>query len=123
MKAFSAIAIKSCLIAVLACATLPASTLAEHCFTIRGRMSLANGTPGVRIWILGTPRILGVLQQDQRFDDLPRNIRTVWAARGDEWNTSLFGNFRVCPIERDKPGYMRMVNVVGGTALRVMPQN
>lgn len=99
----------------------PAKATAERCFDVHGRMSLSNGTPGVRIWILGKNRELGALQQDQRFDDLPRNIRTVWATGGDEWNTYLFGDFRVCPVERDRPGRMRMVHVVGGTALRVKP--
>ena len=119
MKGFSVIATKSCIVAILACAMPLTSTRAERCFTVYGRMSLSNGTPGVRIWKIGTTRVFGVLQQDATFDDLPRNIRTVWAAHGDEWNTYLFGNFQVCPTDRDKPGYMRMVNVVKGTALWV----
>jgi len=108
-------------VAAVSCAVALTSAMAEPCFTVYGRMSLSNGTPGVRIWKIGTTRILGVLQQDMTFDDLPRNIRSVWAAHGDEWNTYLFGNFRVCPIDRYKPGWMRMVNVVRGTALRVKP--
>ena len=112
---------QSCLMTIVVCAALPAVAMAWPCQTVHGRMYLANGTPSVRIWIVGTTRLLGVLQQDQRFDDLPRNIRTTWAAHGDEWSSYLFGNFRVCPIERDRPGWMRLVNVVGGAALRVRP--
>src|SRR5438094_9241540 len=30
------------------------------CFTVRGRMYAANGSPSYRIWVVGTRRILGV---------------------------------------------------------------
>ena len=87
-------------------------------------MSLWNGTPSVRIWVVGTRRILGVVQQDETFDDLPANIRQVWDAKGDEamWNTDLFGDFRVCAVTESRPGWMQMVKVEQARGLRVQPR-
>ena len=34
------------------------------CFSFHGRMSLANGSPSLRIWRIGTKRILGVLPSE-----------------------------------------------------------
>ena len=35
--------------------------LVGECFEFHGRMFVSNGTPGVRIWPVGTKRLLGVL--------------------------------------------------------------
>jgi hypothetical protein len=87
-------------------------------------MSLANGAPSVRIWEIGTHRVLGVVQQDERFDDLPANIRRLWAAHGDDamWSSDLFGDFRVCPVTKSKPGRMQFVRVKQAARLRVRPR-
>jgi hypothetical protein len=88
-------------------------------------MSLWNGTPSVRIWVVGTKRMLGVVQQDETFDDLPENIRRAWAVHGDTamWRSDLFGDFRVCPVTANRPGRMQMVIVKGATRLLVQPRN
>ena len=86
-------------------------------------MTLSNGTPSVRIWVVGTSRVLGVVQQDERFGDLPANVRNLWAAHGNEamWASSLFGDFRVCPITKSKPGRMQLVSLKEATSLRLQP--
>jgi len=88
---------------------------------VHGRMSVANGTPSVRIWVIGTHRVLGVVQQDETFEDLPANIRHLWAAHGDDamWSSSIFGDFRVCPLTKSKPGWMQFVSVKSGVHLRI----
>jgi|WetSurMetagenome_2_1015567.scaffolds.fasta_scaffold75162_3 hypothetical protein len=92
---------------------------AEPCRTVHGRMALANGAPSVRIWVMGTHRILGVVQPHERFDDLPANVRALWSRGGDEamWATDLYGDFRVCPAAPSRPGRMQMVTLVSATKL------
>jgi hypothetical protein len=87
-------------------------------------MELANGNPAVRIWVVGSSRVLGVVQQHERFDDLPRNIRQLWGAQGDDamWSSYLFGNFRVCAVSISKPGQMQFVTLRSGTNLHVGPR-
>ena len=84
-------------------------------------MSLANGSPSMRIWVIGTHRVLGVVQQDETFEDLPANIRHLWASHGDDamWASYIFGDFRVCPLTKSKPGWMQFVSVKGGDHLRI----
>src|SRR5882672_5703665 len=40
--------------------------LAGKCFAVRGRLSVYNGAPAVRLWRIGTRRLLGV--SEQRFN-------------------------------------------------------
>jgi hypothetical protein len=99
-------------------ATSGVGAAAEPCRTVRGRMELTNGTPSVRIWIVGTKRILGVHQQDEVFDQLPVNIRRAWEGTDGVVGHQLFGDFRVCPLTPSHPGWMQMVRVESGRNLR-----
>jgi len=92
---------------VCSIAASPALAGGNGCRIVHGRMTLANGAPSVRIWVVGTRRVLGVVQQHESFDDLPANIRGLWGAHGDDamWSSYLFGNFRVCAITRSKSGW------------------
>jgi hypothetical protein len=93
--------------------------LAGRCFTIRGRMSLANGNPSIRIWRVGTKRILGV--SDGRFKmDGYANVPPSVAGRLS-WDTQLFGDFVVCPFTRDEPDVMRLICVDSASNLKVRP--
>lgn len=105
-------------------ATPPAVAGESACRNVHGRMSLSNGTPSVRIWVVGTHRMLGVVQQDKRFTDLPANIRQLWAAHGDDemWSSDLFGDFRVCALTKDRPGRMQFVRVEEAANLHLRPR-
>jgi hypothetical protein len=87
-------------------------------------MSLVNGAPSVRIWRVGTNRILGVSQgqDDEYFDpdycDLPPDILAKLS-----WDTDLFGDFVLCPFERSQPEVMQRVCVDGGKNLLVRPRS
>jgi hypothetical protein len=96
----------------------------DGCRTVHGRMTLANGTPSVRIWVIGSQRVLGVVQQDESFNDLPANIRQLWAAHGDDamWSSYLFGDFTVCPVTKSEPGHMQLVSLRDGKRLHVRPR-
>ena len=74
------------------------------CFSFHGRMSLANGSPSLRIWRIGTKRILGVLPSENPV--VPTAIRKRLA-----FGVEFFGNFEVCPFTVRKPGRMQMVCV------------
>jgi hypothetical protein len=93
--------------------------LSGPCFTIRGRMRLANGNPSIRIWRVGTKRILGV--SDGRFKmDGYANVPPAVAGRLS-WDTQLFGDFVVCPFTGDEPDVMRLICVDSASNLKVRP--
>lgn len=67
-------------------------------------MSLWNGSPSLRIWRIGTKRILGVLPSEDPI--VPAAIRKRLA-----FGVEFYGNFEVCPFTARKPGWMQMVCV------------
>ena len=50
--------------------------IAAACFMVRGRISLWNGTPSLRIWRIGTNRILGL-----HTGTTPENVNDLWGRR------------------------------------------
>jgi hypothetical protein len=75
--------------------------LAGACFTVHGRMSLHNGTPTIRIWRIGTDRILGVHDFI-----VPESIASKL-----NWDNAAYGDFYVCPFTRQTPEAMQIVCV------------
>ena len=76
-------------------------------------MSFYNGAPSVRIWRVGTHRILGVSEQRfsvEGFCNLPASIFDRLS-----WDADLFADFIVCPFTRDEPGVMQLVCVESAT--------
>lgn len=83
--------------------------LVAPCFSVRGRLSVYNGTPSQRIWVVGTHRILGVSENryaPDGYDFLPSNM-----PRPIDPQAFYFGDFTVCPFTKDVPGVMRLVCV------------
>ena len=83
--------------------------LSGPCFKVRGRMAFYNGTPSVRIWPVGTNRILGISQQSfylEEYDNLPKELVNQLT-----WDTVMFADFTVCPFTDDRPGEMRLICV------------
>ena len=86
--------------------------LVAPCYSVRGRFYAANGTPSLRIWRIGTSRILGVVDWDGEAEG--RTIATPWlmrtmVGRGFAFATRIYGDFEVCPLTRERPGWMQMV--------------
>lgn len=84
------------------------------CRQIRSRLTAYNGNPAFRIGVLGSNRLLGVVGRgSQDTEDggmLPANVR---AALGDRpFDARVFGRFEVCPLTRQRAGWMQMVCVV-----------
>ena len=77
------------------------------CFSVRGRLSVYNGAPAVRIWRIGTRRVLGI--SEQRFN-LP-GYRNLPESLAHELNgdNEILGDFLVCPFTRPKPREMQLV--------------
>jgi hypothetical protein len=81
--------------------------LVGKCFSVHGRLATYNGNPAVRLWRIGTKRVLGV--SDQRFS-LPgyRNLPEDLAKQLDG-ETQIFGDFLVCPFTRARSGEMQLM--------------
>ena len=92
------------------CATDP--DLTGACFTVHGRLSYWNGTPATRISIIGTKRILGVPDEI-----VPESMASQ---AGD--SVEAFGDYRVCPMTKEKPGHMQMVCIDSAANVTYKPQ-
>ena len=94
---------------------VPDKSCREHpqligkCFAVRGRLSVYNGTPAIRLWVIGTRRMLGVSEQRFKlpgYRNLPENLQQQ--LNGDN---QIVGDFLVCPFTKPKPSEMRLVCV------------
>ncbi len=91
--------------------------LSGPCYELRGRMTLSNGTPSVRIWPVGTHRILGVSGGGSDSEDhggVPEEL-----AKQLGWETAMFADFSVCPFSDDKQGEMRRVCVASAKNISI----
>jgi len=87
---------------------------AKTCYWTHGRVSLYNGgSPNLRLWKIGTHRILGIYSGPGAgpFDDgrpeedvveLPLNLM-----KHDFTKVSVSGDFEVCPLAPEKEGRMQ----------------
>ena len=101
-----------------------AAIAAEPCRTVHGRMELWNGTPSVQIWVVGTHRVLGVVQPHDSLDDLPAGVRKIWNGKDVEadWATAIYGDFKVCLVGGDRSGQMQRVTLVEAFRLTARPR-
>src|SRR3989441_8411230 len=86
--------------------------LIGNCFTVRGRLSIYNGAPALRLWRVKTRRVLGI--SEQRFSAAgDRNVPESIESEINQ-NVSIFGGFLVCPFTRSRPGGMQLVCIEAG---------
>lgn len=93
------------------------SGLIGPCFTLRGRLSLYNGTPSARIWQVGSKRILGITESrciEPECPQMPAELRKML-----NWDEAIFGDFLVCPFTESKPGHMQFVCIESAENLTV----
>src|SRR6266404_6051572 len=95
--------------------------LVGKCFAVRGRLSVYNGAPAVRLWRMGTRRVLGV--SEQRFN-LPgyRNLPEGLAEQLNDDN-EIVGDFLVCPFTKSKPREMQLVCIQSATNTSVRKES
>ena len=88
------------------------------CYWTRGRVRIGAGTPAYRLWKVGTKRLLGIysgfsvyhdrLSLDNENPEFPANVEKIWTPR---LGVPLYGDFEVCPLAPERPGFMRPVCV------------
>ena len=69
--------------------------LCGECKTIRGRLSLYNGTPPLRIWVVGTKRLLGVVPSESEI--MPDELFNIFKQNRA---TRVFADFSLFNITR-----------------------
>lgn len=85
---------------------------ASMCYWTRGRVTLGAGTPAYRMWKVGTKRLLGIYSGpsvsrrsiDNEDPEFPANVQRAWQTRVGH---ALWGDFEVCPLEPERPGWMQ----------------
>jgi len=93
---------------------------AGKCFWVHGRLSIYNGTPSLRIWPIGSKRLLGLCEalcgDTEDGPPLPANVKEVMPS-GVSW--SIRGEFEVCPLTKDRVGHMRYVRLKSAKRMHV----
>jgi hypothetical protein len=89
---------------------------ASLCYWTRGRLGVANGNPSLRMWKVGTKRILGIYSgpatfpprtnEDSEEPELPANMEKL---DGVFEGANIFADFEVCPLRPERPGQMQPV--------------
>jgi len=100
-----------------ACAASPARV--GECFTVHGRLTACGGVPTVRIWVIGTKRILGVVAANSHPAGdhlLPPSLEETMFSE-PPCSKAAYGDFTICPLSPDRPGVMRMVCMTGARNL------
>ena len=87
--------------------------IVDVCFAIRGRLSAYNGNPSFRIWPIGTQRLLGVVDDQDRLS-VPSDIRNRIGFGND-----VFADYVVCPFTQARAGRMQYVCVEAATRVRI----
>jgi hypothetical protein len=104
--------------------TIPCKTeaVAPICYRTHGRLGFGNGTPALRLWKIGTKRILGVYSGPSTYDpnaedpdngdnqgpQLPLNVvHAMWRSKTQMLPSRIFADFEVCPLEPERPGVMQ----------------
>ena len=86
--------------------------IVDECYETRGRLQAANGNPSVRIWKVGTKRILGV--RNEKLENLPKVVKEKFAP-----GVFIFADYKVCPLTKEKPGHMQMVCIESMKNIRI----
>lgn len=92
------------------------------CKTIRGRLSIYNGNPSTRIWIVGTKRLLGIreINETEITESLETPIVPINILKNIAFGVQIFADFEVCPFTESKPGIMQMVCVESASNIRIV---
>ena len=86
--------------------------IVDECYETRGRMQAANGNPSVRIWKVGTKRVLGV--RNENLEYLPTKVKEAFSL-----GVFVFADYRICPLTKEKPRHMQMVCVESMKNIRI----
>jgi hypothetical protein len=97
----------------------PSTRPAERgkCAWIHGRYAIYNGSGLRRMWVIGTRHMLALRDDDR---DVPLEIDrySTGHTEHDGMKDALFGNFRVCALERSRLGHTQYVRITQTKNLR-----
>ena len=109
---------------MIAVPALADSDMPQHpreypCTWVHGRYIFANGSGIRRIWIIGTHRIVHMWDEDDTPMPaaLTRYDHSIVDRLLQNDDAFLFGNFLICPLERDRPGFSRHMRIRGARHL------
>lgn len=90
-----------------------------ECFTVHGRLSFSPASPEIRLWRVGTHRVLAILAADGSDQHVLSEavLERLWG-RGDRPGR-IFGEFEVCPLSPDQPGHMQTACLASASRLFV----
>ena len=97
------------------CRTRP--ELVAACFTVKGDLQLANGTPSARIHDIRHRRTLGVVpyfENDNETFAAPAAVRSRVS-----FDRPVRGTYLVCPLEKARAGRMQSVCIERATFTRL----
>ncbi len=95
--------------------------LVSACYAVHGRATFGPGTPALRIWPVGTKRMLGVTAGPVA-DDADDPICPQKMLQFTSGSEEIFGDFEVCPFTPKTKGAMQMVCVESASHLVVKRQ-
>ena len=88
------------------------------CYVVHGRATFGPGTPALRIWPVGTKRMLGVTAGPHADDADEPICPKEMLIFGTEVE-AVFGDYKVCPFTLEREGAMQMVCVESASNLVV----
>ena len=95
------------------------SDVIGKCFNVHGRLSVYNGTPSIRLWPIGTKRLLGIIDPNDVSNAPGPTVLPLEIKNKLDWDKDVLGNFFVCPLTRQQPGKMQTVCIESGKNLIV----
>jgi hypothetical protein len=125
------LALAACAVFTLAASPAPAAATACResklvvgpCFTVRGRLFVANGAPTFRIRPAGSKRLLGVFDGARNADTaevLPPDVRAAATPPTPGELHAVDATWRVCPLAKQRPGRMQAVCIDDARDIRAV---
>jgi hypothetical protein len=91
--------------------------VAGACYSVHGRLNLGADTFELRLWPVGTNRMLGVSDGPAINDaENPIYPKNIVFPHGDE---TIYGDFEVCPFTSERKGAMQFVCIESAAHLVV----
>ena len=105
--------------------TIPCKTPenTNSCYWQHGRIGYYNGTPAIRLWKIGTNRLLAIYSGpsvdryglDNEDPQMPANLKRTLKPSQNQ----VFGDFEVCPLEPEREGAMQAACIESAKNLAV----
>ena len=99
--------------------------VASSCIQVHARLWAGNGTPSTRLWPISSHHIYGIysnrygLKHDEvtRDNEAPELHLTFPKGVSDNGGWTVYGDFEVCPLERQTQGHMQAACIASATHL------